>query len=160
MVRAQVEFYFSDYNLKRDKRLLEKICKEPQRGYLSVEDVLALSRVRQLVSSANALYSALESSPFIDLILPEKEQELRNQMKAEKEKEAEQRQNPMNDKADDDQKEDIDSKRKIDDKEGGGDGDDDDDDESVQFHPEFVGRARFSPPTEKQFPFRRYVLFH
>lgn len=121
-----------------------------------MEDVLALSRVRQLVSSADALYAALESSPFIDLILPEKEQELRKQMKAEKSE------NPEDDKkADDERKEEVDSKKKNEDKEKGEDGaddGDDDEDESTKFHPEFVGRARFSPPTEKQFPFRRYVL--
>merc|ERR1712232_1389852 len=60
LVCRQVEFYFSDYNLKRDKRLLEKICKEPQRGYLSVAEVLSLSRVRQLVNSSHALYDALK----------------------------------------------------------------------------------------------------
>merc|ERR1712125_230734 len=60
LVCRQVEFYFSDYNLKRDKRLLEKICKEPQRGYLSVTEVLSLSRVRQLVNSPHALYDALK----------------------------------------------------------------------------------------------------
>merc|ERR1711997_562857 len=59
LIRAQVEFYFSDYNLKRDKRLLEKICKEPERGYLSVEEVLALSRVRQLCNSPSHLYDSL-----------------------------------------------------------------------------------------------------
>merc|ERR1712173_568760 len=68
LIRAQVEFYFSDYNLKRDKRLLEKICKEPQRGYLSVAEVLSLSRVRQLVNSPHALYDALKGSPFVHMI--------------------------------------------------------------------------------------------
>merc|ERR1712176_1030986 len=68
LVCRQVEFYFSDYNLKRDKRLLEKICKEPQRGYLSVAEVLSLSRVRQLVNSPHALYDALKGSPFVHMI--------------------------------------------------------------------------------------------
>merc|ERR1712176_782097 len=68
LVCRQVEFYFSDYNLKRDKRLLEKICAEPERGYLSVSEVLSLSRVRQLVNTSQQLYAALMSSPFVQMI--------------------------------------------------------------------------------------------
>merc|ERR1711878_199121 len=74
LIRAQVEFYFSDYNLKRDKRLLEKICKEPERGYLSVEEVLALSRVRQLCNSPSHLYDSLKQSPYIHMTLTEDEE--------------------------------------------------------------------------------------
>ncbi len=150
-MRAQVEFYFSDYNLKRDKRLLEKICKEPRRGYLTVEDVLGLSRVRQLVATGSALYCALEASPYIDLILPEDEEALRQKMKAEKgtnPQGAAKTVSASSAAAKSEKTEDDDSK----DKEEG-------EDEAVQFHPLFVGRARFSPPTEKQFPFRRFVTF-
>eukprot|EP00483_Globobulimina_turgida_P001814 UN01816 len=79
LIRAQVEFYFSDYNLKRDKRLLEKICKEPRRGYLAVEEVLSLSQVRQLCNTSGHLYESLKVSPYINMILPEEEIELQLQ---------------------------------------------------------------------------------
>eukprot|EP01084_Bolivina_argentea_P046581 85789_1 len=87
LIRAQVEFYFSDYNLKRDKRLLEKICKEPQRGYLSVDEVLSLSRVRQLCNSPTHLYDSLKKSPYIHMILPDKETEEEKEKEKESEKE-------------------------------------------------------------------------
>merc|ERR1719242_170575 len=81
LVRAQVEFYFSDYNLKRDKRLLEKISAEPHKGYLKTEEVLTLSRVRQLVSTAPELYEALNPSPLLKMILPENEVLQREKLK-------------------------------------------------------------------------------
>merc|ERR1712113_1161659 len=79
LIRAQVEFYFSDYNLKRDKRLLEKICKEPQRGYLSVDEVLSLSRVRRLCNSPTHLYDSLKNSPYIHMTLTDDEEKKRLQ---------------------------------------------------------------------------------
>eukprot|EP01083_Nonionella_stella_P169489 574819_1 len=102
LIRAQVEFYFSDYNLKRDKRLLEKICREPRRGYLSVGEVLGLSRVRQLCNTPHQLYDALKSSSYIDMVVKEEEEK----------------------------------------------------------EPLFIGRSHFSPPSEKQFPFRRSVYIY
>merc|ERR1712228_357955 len=86
LVCRQIEFYFSDYNLKRDKRLLEKICKEPQRGYLSVDEVLSLSRVRQLVNTPNALYDALKTSPFIHMIMQSMNDNNKNKNKQQKQK--------------------------------------------------------------------------
>eukprot|EP01084_Bolivina_argentea_P050855 93539_1 len=39
LLQAQVEFYFSDYNLKRDKRLLSDVVKPPKKGFLKLEEV-------------------------------------------------------------------------------------------------------------------------
>jgi len=156
LVRAQVEFYFSDYNLKRDKRLLEKICKEPQRGYLATLDVLGLSRVRQLVSADHELYEALESSPYIDLKLNEEEKKRKVHLKAIKKGKAVGNERERESKEDEtDSKGDGDAVGN-----GEGEGDDDGDEMKVQYHPLFVGRARFSPPMEKQFPFRRSVYLY
>jgi len=130
LVCRQVEFYFSDYNLKRDKRLLEKICKEPQRGYLSVSEVLSLSRVRQLVNSPNALYESLKNSHFIDMILEKEEKGKKTEDHTEDNKEKE------NEKENEREKTEI------------------------VFKPLFVGRIGFKAPTEKQFPFRRSVYIY
>jgi len=151
LIRAQVEFYFSDYNLKRDKRLLEKICKEPKRGYLEVNEVLNLSRVRQLCNSPSNLYDALKSSPYIHMILsPEEEKRRKQELQQQQEEQTKQADdNTTADKADDDDNDDEDK-----------DKDDKAKDESTQYHPLYVGRKRFTPPTEKQFPFRRSVYIY
>jgi len=141
LIRAQVEFYFSDYNLKRDKRLLEKICKEPQRGYLATDEVLALSRVRQLCNSRHFLFESLERSPYLSMILPAGEQqELQRQRRK---RWQQQKQGSKGDQ-----------------KEEYGAGTAEDGAGQVQMHPLWVGRHNFKAPTEKQFPFRRSVFIY
>merc|ERR1719295_1132382 len=165
LIRAQCEFYFSDYNLKRDKRLLEKITKEPHRGFLATDEVLALSRVRQLCSSAHALFEALEHSPYLSMKLSEAEQmeklrvrhKIQRELKAlEQDLSAQQAKESANGAESGDQK-----------------GSDDESSErerrreslltqlaQLQMNPTWVGRERFQPPTEKQFPFRRSVFIY
>eukprot|EP00485_Elphidium_margaritaceum_P005146 CAMPEP_0202697304 /NCGR_PEP_ID=MMETSP1385-20130828/10629_1 /ASSEMBLY_ACC=CAM_ASM_000861 /TAXON_ID=933848 /ORGANISM="Elphidium margaritaceum" /LENGTH=1011 /DNA_ID=CAMNT_0049353733 /DNA_START=619 /DNA_END=3654 /DNA_ORIENTATION=- len=154
LIRAQTEFYFSDYNLKRDKRLLEKICKEPRRGYLAVDEVLNLSRVRQLCTSDTQLFEALKSSPYIDMTLSEPEQVRWQQPKAKTMPTATATAGDTDTDTtgvgDKDQatKTDalLEATATISDEDA--------------FHPLFIGRKRFIPPSEKQFPFRRSVYIY
>jgi len=66
LIRTQIEFYFSDFNLKRDKRLLDQLCSD-RIGYLKIESVMNLTRVRQLLSHRNQVVDALQSSKFLKL---------------------------------------------------------------------------------------------
>jgi len=158
LIRAQVEFYFSDYNLKRDKRLLEKICKEPNRGFLAVSEVLALSRVRQLCNSSHFLFESLEHSPYLSMKLlgPEQKEKLRVRHQMQQDLKRLQQQQAKAKEA-----------------ERGGDHKASDDDAterrindlvaalaSQQMDPVWVGRERFQAPTEKLFPFRRSVFIY
>eukprot|EP00483_Globobulimina_turgida_P008365 UN08382 len=73
LLQAQVEFYFSDYNLKRDKRLLCDVVKPPKKGFLRLQEVMKLSRIRQLCSEIETLEEALRRSNILTLIRQEKE---------------------------------------------------------------------------------------
>merc|ERR1712157_450698 len=68
LLQAQVEFYFSDYNLKRDKRLLSDVVKPPKKGFLRLDEVMKLSRIRQLCSEIETLEEALRRSNILTLI--------------------------------------------------------------------------------------------
>merc|ERR1740116_285504 len=68
LLQAQVEFYFSDYNLKRDKRLLADVVSEPRKGFLSLNEVMKLSRIRQLCTERETLEEALRRSEVLTLI--------------------------------------------------------------------------------------------
>merc|ERR1719361_66833 len=144
LLQAQVEFYFSDYNLKRDKRLLSDVVAPPKKGFLALEEVMKLSRIRQLCSEIETLEEALRRSAILTLI---------------REK--------ITEKEDDDEKDKAASASSG----GGSDGDDEADDEvkstneekeSGSHHDEgyriWVGRANFEKPREKEFPFRRTVF--
>ena len=67
LLQAQVEFYFSDYNLKRDKRLLMEVDRLPNKGYLPIDHVMKLARIRQLCSESHILIAALERSKILSL---------------------------------------------------------------------------------------------
>ncbi|ETO03573.1 hypothetical protein RFI_33829, partial [Reticulomyxa filosa] len=64
LLQAQVEFYLSDYNLKRDKRLLESVMKG-HKGFLSLDEVLGLARIRQLCTDKEQLIAALKRSKVL-----------------------------------------------------------------------------------------------
>jgi len=66
LIRTQIEFYFSDYNLKRDKRLLDQLCSD-RIGFLKINSVMNLTRVRQLLSHRNQVINSLKSSKFLTL---------------------------------------------------------------------------------------------
>jgi len=66
LIRTQIEYYFSDYNLKRDKRLLDQLCSD-RIGFLKIDSVMNLTRVRQLSSHRNQVINSLKSSKFLTL---------------------------------------------------------------------------------------------
>ena len=66
LIRTQIEFYFSDYNLKRDKRLLDQLCSD-RIGFLKIDSVMNLTRVRQLSSHRNQVINSLKHSKFLSL---------------------------------------------------------------------------------------------
>merc|ERR1712154_244449 len=66
LIRTQIEFYFSDYNLKRDKRLLDQLCSD-RIGFLKIDSVMNLTRVRQLSSHRNQVINSLKHSKFLTL---------------------------------------------------------------------------------------------
>ena len=148
LLQAQVEFYFSDYNLKRDKRLLSDVVKPPRKGFLKLDEVMKLSRIRQLCSEIETLEEALRRSNILTLIREKKEN------------------NKVNDN--DKQTEGKDQEEKK--KDIGGDNDDekekekDGDDKIVTSQQKdndyiiWVGRLAFEKPREKEFPFRRTVF--
>merc|ERR1712048_401993 len=68
LLQAQCEFYFSDYNLKRDKRLLADVVAEPRKGFLALDEVMKLSRIRQLCTERETLEEALRRSNILTLI--------------------------------------------------------------------------------------------
>ncbi len=68
LLQRQIEFYLSDYNLKRDKRLLNGVMKAAKNGYLQLSAVMKLSRVRQLCKDIETLEHALHSSDILTLV--------------------------------------------------------------------------------------------
>ena len=66
LIRSQIEFYFSDYYLKREKKLLDKMCQKNNSmgkiGFLSLHDVKNLPRVRPLCRNAVEIIQALKHS--------------------------------------------------------------------------------------------------
>lgn len=59
---AQIEFYFSNHHLKRDKPLMEKLCESPNVGYVSFEEVTSFPKVRTLGQSNEIVQKAVEAS--------------------------------------------------------------------------------------------------
>jgi len=68
---AQIEFYFSNHHLKRDKPLMEKLCDEPDVGFVSLEVVTDFPKVRTLGQSNEVIEKAVKSSRH--LMIREKE---------------------------------------------------------------------------------------
>lgn len=66
LLQAQVEFYFSNYNLKRDKRLLQNVIAD-QKGFLPISEVMKLSRIRQLCTNSDILLNALQHSRILSI---------------------------------------------------------------------------------------------
>lgn len=66
LLRAQIEFYFSNYNLKRDKPLLEKmVVNDKHKGFLSIEEIEKLPKVRQLAPDRPTIMQALKRSEYL-----------------------------------------------------------------------------------------------
>ena len=177
LLQAQVEFYFSDYNLKRDKRLLCDVAAPPKKGFLALEEVMKLSRIRQLCSEIETLEEALRRSAILTLI---REKISKDEMGKVKGKKAISSGSDGDDEAEDDVKESISESTKSDDKS-------DKKNKNLAALPVphrgtypkpkevkptekatkvpqdegyriWVGRANFEKPREKEFPFRRTVF--
>lgn len=70
---AQIEFYFSNHHLKRDKPLMEKLCDEPDVGFVKFEEVVAFPKVRTLGQSDEVIRKAIEASRFLVTNLKDKQ---------------------------------------------------------------------------------------
>eukprot|EP00484_Ammonia_sp_Unknown_P014050 CAMPEP_0197078364 /NCGR_PEP_ID=MMETSP1384-20130603/213082_1 /TAXON_ID=29189 /ORGANISM="Ammonia sp." /LENGTH=1108 /DNA_ID=CAMNT_0042517229 /DNA_START=15 /DNA_END=3341 /DNA_ORIENTATION=- len=181
LLQSQVEFYFSDYNLKRDKRLLNDVVKPPKKGFLKLDDVMKLSRIRQLCSEIETLEEALRRSTILTLIREKKtKQELEEEANRKEDSKATSNDDDDDEKYDDDDDDyDFDDDIDDDDEYGyrkgkknkydvsssstkspnrsevakkGGNGDE------SELYLIWVGRLNFEKPREKEFPFRRTVF--
>jgi len=69
LLTAQIEFYFSDHHLKRDKPLMEKLCKKdhiPQ-GFISFDEVAQFPKVRSLGQDPEVVRKAVQASKYIHM---------------------------------------------------------------------------------------------
>jgi len=71
---AQIEFYFSNHHLKRDKPLMEKLCMQPDVGFVSFAEVLAFPKVRTLGQSEETVEKAVRASRH--LVIKQKGEEI------------------------------------------------------------------------------------
>jgi len=66
LIKSQLEFYFSEYHLKRDKVLLEKLCDcKTYKGFLPFEEICQLSKIRTLGQERSTVLRALEMSEHL-----------------------------------------------------------------------------------------------
>jgi len=72
---AQIEFYFSNHHLKRDKPLMEKLCAQPDVGFVSFQEVLAFPKVRTLGQSEETVEKAVRASRHL-MIKQKKDEEI------------------------------------------------------------------------------------
>jgi len=62
----QVEYYFSDANLKRDHFFQKEILKDPE-GYISMEVLLRCNKLKQLTEDAQVVANALKASEAVSV---------------------------------------------------------------------------------------------
>ena len=63
-VRKQVEYYFSDQNLRSDVYLYKKLS-EAQDGWFPISELLKFNKIRALKVSASEIIDAVRDSPFL-----------------------------------------------------------------------------------------------
>lgn len=61
---AQIEFYFSDHHLKRDKPLMQKLTDHPV-GYIAFEEVCSFPKVRTLGQDREVIKKAVLGSKYL-----------------------------------------------------------------------------------------------
>jgi len=61
---AQIEFYFSDHHLKRDKPLMQKLTAQPQ-GFIQIEDVMKFPKVRTLGQTQEVVEKSVLASRYL-----------------------------------------------------------------------------------------------
>lgn len=59
---AQIEFYFSNHHLKRDKPLMEKLTEQPDVGFVSFDEVTSFPKVRTLGQTIEVVEKAVRAS--------------------------------------------------------------------------------------------------
>lgn len=64
---AQLEFYFSNHHLKRDKPLMEKLCNGPNTGFLSLQEVMTFPKIRTLGQPDDIVLKATRSSKYLEI---------------------------------------------------------------------------------------------
>lgn len=69
LLTSQVEFYFSDHHLKRDKPLMEKLCSTEQceQGFIPFEEVCNFPKVRTLGQDQEVIKRAVEASQYLEV---------------------------------------------------------------------------------------------
>ncbi|XP_034243930.1 la-related protein 7 [Thrips palmi] len=63
-VREQMEFYFSDANISKDRMLRQMVENDP---YVPLEEFLKFNKITQLVSSVEEIAKAIKKSDFLEL---------------------------------------------------------------------------------------------
>lgn len=64
---AQIEFYFSNHHLKRDKPLMERLCSKPDVGYIPFDEVCQFPKVRTLGQAPETIKKAVLASKYLTL---------------------------------------------------------------------------------------------
>jgi len=65
---AQIEFYFSNHHLKRDKPLMETLCNPPHVGYVYFDQVVQLPKVRTLGQPDEIVLRATKASKYLKVL--------------------------------------------------------------------------------------------
>lgn len=65
-IMKQVEFYFSDYNMPRD-RFLQEEAKKNEEGWISLSVIASFKRMQALTSEVSIIAEALKSSEFVEV---------------------------------------------------------------------------------------------
>jgi len=65
-IREQMEFYFSDSNLSKDRFINQEILKDPE-GYVDLNLFLKFNKIKSLAEDLNSLAKALDKSETLEL---------------------------------------------------------------------------------------------
>ncbi|EFC39281.1 sjogren syndrome antigen B-like protein [Naegleria gruberi] len=65
-IREQVEFYFSDSNLPKDKFLRSLVANNPE-GYVELKTIASFNRMKQISTDMDLIVSALKKSSMLEI---------------------------------------------------------------------------------------------
>ncbi|KAG2386360.1 hypothetical protein C9374_002806 [Naegleria lovaniensis] len=65
-IREQVEFYFSDSNLPKDKFLRSLVANNPE-GYVELKTIASFNRMKQLTTDMDVIVSAIKKSAMLEV---------------------------------------------------------------------------------------------
>lgn len=66
LVKAQVEYYFSDANLATDRYLISVMMKPEHTGWVGIDDIRKLPAITKLTSSEGIVIAAVKESSFLE----------------------------------------------------------------------------------------------